>query len=191
MKDILDRLARPGRLFTSTEVRGRSSCVPREQRFYGWYFHEVPETVPCAGCEVRDRATLLYVGIAPESDSSRKNLRSRLAEHFRGNAYGSTLRLSLGCLLGDRLGIELRRTASGKRMTFGPGERSLSDWLAQHALITFSVVAAPWRFEAQIINAISLPLNLEHNERHEFHGVLSALRSSSKKRARALSCWPA
>jgi hypothetical protein len=46
---------------------------------------------------------LLYVGISPKPPSavgtpSRQTLRSRLRYHFRGNAEGSTLRLSLGCL---------------------------------------------------------------------------------------------
>jgi hypothetical protein len=47
--------------------------------------------------------------------------------HYRGNTAGSTLRLTLGCLLG----LELRRVGSGKRMTFGKaGEATLR---ADHA----------------------------------------------------------
>ncbi|WP_420481527.1 GIY-YIG nuclease family protein [Actinopolymorpha pittospori] len=37
--------------------------------------------------------------------TSSQNLRTRVCYHFRGNAEGSTLRLTLGCLLG----LELRR----------------------------------------------------------------------------------
>ncbi|MET9440781.1 GIY-YIG nuclease family protein [Streptomyces sp. NPDC006610] len=61
--------------------------------------------------------------------TSTQNLRKRVRYHYRGNAAGSTLRLTLGCLLG----LELRRVGSGKRMTFGKaGEailrgRSLSE----------------------------------------------------------------
>ena len=40
---------------------------------------------------------------------------NRIRYHFRGNAEGSTLRLTLGCLLIKPLGIELRRVGSGKR----------------------------------------------------------------------------
>jgi hypothetical protein len=43
-----------------------------------------------------------------------------------GNAEGSTLRLSSGCILAEQLGIQLRRVGSGKRLTFGTGEQRLS-----------------------------------------------------------------
>ncbi|WP_386143941.1 GIY-YIG nuclease family protein [Streptomyces yanii] len=43
--------------------------------------------------------------------TSTQNLRTRVRYHYRGNAAGSTLRLTLGCLLG----LELRRVGSGKR----------------------------------------------------------------------------
>lgn len=190
MEEILKHLTHPDELYTRAQVLGRSSCVPKEPGFYGWYFRELPEGVPSAKCIVRDGATLLYVGIAPASSLSPRNLRSRLSGHLRGNASGSTLRLSLGCLLAGRLGLELRRTRSGKRVTFGPGERTLSEWLTGQALVTFCVVPAPWRFEHQVISAVSLPLNLEYNDGHEFHSVLSGLRSAAKKRAAALPCWP-
>ncbi|WP_374120389.1 GIY-YIG nuclease family protein [Mesorhizobium onobrychidis] len=40
---------------------------------------------------------------------SSQNVRSRLRTHYSGNAAGSTLRRTLGCLLAAELGIELRR----------------------------------------------------------------------------------
>ncbi|MEU1194017.1 GIY-YIG nuclease family protein [Streptomyces sp. NPDC005859] len=43
--------------------------------------------------------------------TSTQNLRKRVRYHYRGNAAGSTLRLTLGCLLG----LDLRRVGSGKR----------------------------------------------------------------------------
>ncbi|MER6923283.1 GIY-YIG nuclease family protein [Streptomyces spiralis] len=50
--------------------------------------------------------------------------------HYRGNAAGSTLRLTLGCLFG----LELRRVGSGTRLTFGRvGEARLSQWMAANA----------------------------------------------------------
>ena len=45
--------------------------------------------------------------------------------HYRGNAEGSTLRLTLGCLLSVELDTVLRRVRSGKRTTFGPQEARL------------------------------------------------------------------
>ncbi|MFF8174696.1 GIY-YIG nuclease family protein [Streptomyces chartreusis] len=52
--------------------------------------------------------------------TSTQNLRKRVRHHYRGNAAGSTLRLTLGCLLG----LELRRVGGGKRMTFRQGRGS-------------------------------------------------------------------
>ena len=45
--------------------------------------------------------------------------------HFTGNASGSALRLTLGSLLAQKLGIRLERTGSD-RLMFGTGEDQLS-----------------------------------------------------------------
>jgi len=45
-------------------------------------------------------------------------MRERIPYHYKGNAEGSTLRLTLGCPLSEELDIELRRVGSGKRVTF-------------------------------------------------------------------------
>jgi hypothetical protein len=84
----------------------------------------VPLGVPTKGCHHTLNHKLLYVGIAPKQTCrattklSVRTLRDRLDDHFRGNAEGSTLRLTLGCLLSDLLGIQLRRVDSGRRFTF-------------------------------------------------------------------------
>src|SRR5689334_21183500 len=82
-----------------------------------------------------DAERLLYVGIAPRHMRprvSRQSLRTRIRYHLRGNADGSTLRLTLGCLIG----LELRRVGSGARMTFGrAGEAALDAWLAGNARV--------------------------------------------------------
>ena len=61
--------------------------------------------VDCLGCgEFR----LLYVGISPSASPtngkgpSRQNLYHRVRYHMQGNAEGSTLRLSLGCVFSFR-----------------------------------------------------------------------------------------
>lgn len=188
--EILKHLTQSEGLHTRAQVLGTPSCVPQSAGFYGWYFRELPDDVPSMGCAVQDGATLLYVGIAPRSPSSQRTLRSRLVEHMRGNASGSTLRLSMGCLLASRLGLELRRTSPlGRRLTFGPGERILSDWFEKNARVAFHAVQNPWQLEPEIISALSLPLNLEHNEGHDFSRVLSRRRSEAKKRAAALPSW--
>ena len=53
--------------------------------------------------------------------SSQQTLRQRLRTHYAGNAEGSTLRKTLGCLLAEELGIQLRRVGSGNRKTFVGG----------------------------------------------------------------------
>jgi len=117
--------------------------VPARPGLYGWYFKQLPHPVDTSRYVTRDGLALLYVGIAPKAPPrngrapSRQTLRSRIRYHYRGNAAGSTLRLTLGCLLAERLGLQLRRVGSGKRLTFADGEQRLSDWMADNALVTW------------------------------------------------------
>jgi hypothetical protein len=106
---------------------------------------------------------------------------------MRGNAEGSTLRLSLGCILADKLGIELRRVGSGNQITFSTcGERALSQWLEANARVVWHVCERPWKLEEELIPALNLPLNLDMNATHAFFPVLSELRRAAKAKARAL-----
>ena len=63
---------------------------------------------------------LLYVGISPKEPprdgraGSRQTLASRIRYHYRGNAEGSTLRLTFGCPLAEDLGLDLRRVGGGR-----------------------------------------------------------------------------
>lgn len=60
---------------------------------YNWHFLDSPG----AGLEA---GRLLYIGISPQrmrSRASTQDMRKRIRYHFRGNAAGSTLRLTLGC----------------------------------------------------------------------------------------------
>ena len=85
---------------------------------YAWYFTSTPPEVPTSYCHRWDGGTLLYVGISPKVPRrdggrlSRQNLRRRIRYHYRGNAAGSTLWMTLGCLLAAELGIELRLVAA-------------------------------------------------------------------------------
>ncbi|WP_420313610.1 GIY-YIG nuclease family protein [Actinopolymorpha alba] len=76
------------------------------------------------------------------------NLQPDCVLRWSGDAEGSTLRLTLGCLLG----LELRRVGSGKRMTFGlRGEAELSAWMGAHARVCWVECPEPWRAEAVLI----------------------------------------
>lgn len=136
--------------------------------------------------------TLLYAGISPRhppangARPSKQSLLHRVRYHFRGNAEGSTLRLTLGCLLAEELGIELRRVGTGIRMTFNSGEMKLSEWLGANAFVASCSHPAPWVLEEHMISTLSLPLNLDQNRRHAFHQKLSELRHTAKTKAREL-----
>lgn len=167
----------------------RQSSRARVKGVYAWYFDSVPAAVPTKDCVRLGVWTLLYVGMSPRTFAaglSRQNLRTRLRYHFRGNAEGSTLRLTVGCLLSATLGLQLRRVGSGKRLTFGEGEKRLTAWLSDHARVCWVVSEEPEKLETQLIGAVSLPLNLDQNTAHEFCRTLEALRRSAREAARAL-----
>ncbi len=94
------RLLDPGHLWSRQEVLATPSPVPREPGVYAWYFREVPPRVPVADCHVYGSNTLLYLGISPKEPSkngfaaSKQTLFDRIRYHHRGNAEGSTLRLT-------------------------------------------------------------------------------------------------
>jgi hypothetical protein len=180
-------LLEPAKLWTRSEVLSRPCPVPNAAGVYAWYFRTCPDVVPTEGCVRSGDLTLLYVGISPKAPPSagtpsRQTLRTRLRYHFRGSAEGSTLRLTLGCLLG----IELRRVGSGLRMTFAAGEQTLNEWLDRNARVAWLTCDWPWRVEEELIRSVSLPLNLDQNRNHTFHAELSATRRAAKARARDL-----
>jgi hypothetical protein len=185
----VEELTKPKRLWTRAEILIRPCPVPREPGVYAWFFKQVPPSVPVEGCYRSHDATLLYIGISPKrppangAPPSRQRLWNRVRYHLRGNAEGSTLRQSLGCLLAETLNIELCRVGSGKRRTFASGEDRLSEWMHHNALVCWFPVEEPWDAEAKLISTLSLPLNLHGNERHPFHPVLSELRRSQRERA--------
>ncbi|GHK03704.1 hypothetical protein SY2F82_55010 [Streptomyces sp. Y2F8-2] len=172
-------LVHPDRLWSAQEVLVQQSPVPTAAGVYGWHFKKSPHTALASG-------RLLYVGIAPRHMSTRtstQNLKKRVQYHYRGNAAGSTLRLSLGCLLG----LELRRVGSGTRLTFGrAGEAKLSQWMADNAQVCWLEHDEPWTMESELIAQLDLPLNLDQNRHNSFHGELKELRAKARERARAL-----
>lgn len=148
--------------------------------------------MPAEDCHTHESLTLLYAGISPRTPPangtppSRQSLLHRVRYHFRGNAEGSTLRLTLGCLLAEELDLQLRRVGSGKRMTFADGEIRLSQWLEENALVAWCIDPEPWKVEEHMIATVSLPLNLDQNQRHAFHQKLSKIRRDAKATAREL-----
>ncbi|MBL9009232.1 MAG: hypothetical protein JNJ46_33540 [Myxococcales bacterium] len=178
-------------LIAPSDLFGSSALPPRAAGIYAWYFDAPPPHVPIADCLQRGPFTLLYIGIAPKQPSSfgavsRATLRSRLRQHCVGTVEGSTLRLTLGCLLADTLGLRLAALGRSGRLTFGAdGEARLSAWMAVHARVSFVITPEPWEIERQLLSATSLPLNLRDNDGHPFRSTLGAIRSAARARARA------
>lgn len=188
-------LLQPARLYSRSEVLVRPSPVPACPGVYAWYFRKVPSGVPVDECHKHYGLPLLYVGISPKKPpsngkpASQQSIAKRIHYHFTGNAEGSTLRLTLGCLLADELGIRLTRVGSGSRRTFtNPGELKLDNWLAQNALVCWVEHPRPWELEKQLLNSLSLPLNLDGNEHHPYSATLSARRREARVEADAAPC---
>jgi hypothetical protein len=169
------------------DALAKPSPIPPLSGIYAWYFREVPPSVPIDGCAVKDGLTLLYAGISPSSVKSRQSLRKRVTYHFRGNAEGSTLRLTLGVLLAELSGFPLRRVGSGKRLTFTHlGEQWLDDWMEQNAHVCWIEHPEPWTVEREFLEAVCLPLNIQDNRHHPFSTQLSELRSTAKREAKEM-----
>jgi hypothetical protein len=189
-------LLRPARLWIRAEVLALPSPVPAAAGVYAWYFRQVPAALDASNCVTVDGLPLLYVGISPKAPSksgapaSRQNLRRRLRQHYALTAYGSTLRLTLGCLLAEQLGLQLRRVGTGTRLTFADGEATLSQWMADNALVCWVVHQEPWELEDLLVASLDLPLNLQGNSRHPFAEPLQSARATARKHARALPVWP-
>jgi len=113
--------------------------------------------------------------------SSRQQLRSRLRQHYRGNAAGSTLRLTLGCLLASQLGLQLRRVGRGQRLTFADGEQVLSGWMGRCARVCWLSHPRPWELEQALVARLDLPLNLHGNSHHRFYPNLRSMRAGLRQ----------
>jgi hypothetical protein len=182
LRDDVARFLAPGRLWGRDEVLQRPSPIPAAPGVYGWWFDRPPAVIDTTDCRTWQGLTLLYAGLSPKRapkngrPPSKGQLRQRLTTHYAGNAEGSTLRKTLGCLLADELGIELRRVGSGRRRTFVRGEQVLSDWMAEHAFVSIVEHPHPWELEDELIATLDVPLNLEGNSRNAFHAQLTAVR---------------
>lgn len=182
MSAVVAALRQPERLH-----RCDDASIPDEPGVYGWYFSDLDGVVPLEGCHEVGGRWLLYVGIAPSRTGSDATLRSRIRNHCGRDASRSTLRRSLGSLLADRLGLQMRRVGKSERRQFGKGEAALSEWMAEHARVSWVVVEEAWTVESAVIAELHPPLNLEHNADHPFAAELARRRAKQNDRARELA----
>jgi hypothetical protein len=186
----------PARVWSRREILARPSPVPDAGGVYGWWFRRLPPLVDGGGCCHHEGLALLYVGISPRRPPRNgripgsQGLRRRLETHYAGNAEGSTLRKTLGCLLVGELGLELRRVGSGRRRTFAAGEPALSAWMGENTRVSWMVRDCPWELEDVLIASLDLPLNLEGNSRNRFHPELTRTRARCVARANSLPVLP-
>ncbi|PYE19537.1 hypothetical protein DFR67_103450 [Williamsia limnetica] len=165
-QDYLERYL-AARTYRREEVLAKPYPVPPEPGVYGWWFKALPADIDVSNCIHRDDGlVLLYAGISPSKPSStgvasKQNIRRRIKLHYAGDASVSTLRKSLGCLLSEELGLQLRRFGPSERMKFGDGEDRLSEWMAHNALVSWIIHPAPWLLEDQLIETVDLPLNID------------------------------
>ena len=128
---LIARVIDPAAILSRDEALSRPSPVPAVGGVYGWWFRTVPSAIDTSKCLTRDGLTLLYVGISPTAPpmngrpASSQNLQIRIQTHFAGNAEGSTLRRTLGCLLARDLGIQLRRVGLGDSVHFPCGQTAI------------------------------------------------------------------
>ena len=192
LTDEIAGLVNPAQVYSRQEVLVRPPPVPARDGVYAWWFRRLPPLVIGDGCCQHQNLVLLYVGISPDRPprngraASKQNLLERIRYHYTGNAEGSTLRKTLGCLLAGELGIQLRRVGSGRRMTFMEGEQALSAWMTENAYVSWMVRDSPWELEDDLIATLDLPLNLKGNRRNPFHPVLTEVRAKCTAQARAL-----
>ncbi|MGY1741162.1 MULTISPECIES: GIY-YIG nuclease family protein [unclassified Blastococcus] len=196
LDDAVARFLRPEQLWKREEVLRRPCPIPAVPGVYGWWFDKLPASMDVSACRRFGDRVLLYTGISPKRPPmngrppSRGQLRQRIKTHYTNNAEGSTLRKTLGCLLADELGIQLRRVGSGNRRTFVDGEHDLSAWMAAHARVSFIAHERPWELEDELIKRLDLPLNLEGNAHNAFHPELTRVRKLAVEAANALPVLP-
>jgi len=184
MKELIS----PHKVYSRLEVLDKNCPIPSTRGLYAWFFKTIPPLVPVDNCIVKDNLTLLYAGISPKDENSKENMRKRIKTHYRGNAEGSTLRLTLGVLLEKNSNFQLRRVGSGNRMTFTHlGEQWLDEWMSDNAFVCWVENNKPWEIEKGIFNTVSLPLNIQDNDHHQFSKTLSKMRTKSKQNARETS----
>jgi hypothetical protein len=181
-------------LFSCEQLAANQHIIPDRSGIYAWFFKEIPPgLMGIEKCYRREGFTLLYIGIVPKTPKGNRHLRNRIyGDHLKGNAYGSTLRRSLGCLLSQKLGILLRRAGTGKKMILCAGESCtgeglLTEWMMHNAYVTWHVHDQPWLIETGMITDNFLPINIQHNSQNENYPILKEIRRRAKQTARTLS----
>lgn len=120
---------------------------------------------------------VIYTGIS-------QNLQTRdYKQHFTGNNAGkSTLRKSLGCLMGfKQIPRDSNNPDNGKTKFCDTDEKKLSTWMKDNLLLFYFANNEYEKLELELIAQYNPPLNLKNNHNpinREYRSLLSNLRSS-------------
>lgn len=181
----VEQFVHPSALVEVADVR---SAPPRRGGMYGWWFLPGSLSVPERDYSRVESYELLYVGIAPRKPTSdgresASTLRPRLVKHATGDASRSTLRLTLGVLLADKLDLVLGSHAN--RLNFGPtGESHLTAWLNEHARVSWVEQPQPWLIEDEMLEHATLALNVDGRDHDPFARELKQRRMDARQAAR-------
>ena len=164
-------------------VRAPRDLVPAEPGLYAWWARRrAIAGVPHVPHPSDDEIGLFYVGISPKRQSSRQNIRERVAAHLGGNPGSSTFRFVLASLLLDEL--ELMPIARGKKTVLSREQnRELSGWQRANLCLTWCVRARPWEVEDEVIALMQPPLNCAANDTHPFYPRVRDARAEFRRRA--------
>ena len=96
---------------------------------------------------------------------SSKSLHSRdFAQHFNGTAGRSTLRKSIGCLMGYKLiPRDAKAPMNGKTTFKDEDERNLTEWMVNNLLLFYNATNDFTTLENELIKEYNPPLNLQGN----------------------------
>jgi len=188
MEGYVDYFERADKILSYKQLLKPKYSPSTSPGVYAWYFDDLPPYVPVTGCSKHRKGllfkkswTLLYIGKA------KSNLSERIIdEHFDGTLVRgvamSTLRLSLGCLLLNKLNTYLWKPPDFPRRqyTFGrTGEKKLTQWIKKHARVAYVRTKHTEELEGKAIKYYTLPLNIKDNT-HFFRDPLKQLRRDLK-----------
>jgi hypothetical protein len=176
----------PDNLHACRDIFQGKVTIPHSGGIYAWYFKPgllswelKPEWVFSVG---EEGLGLCYLGISPDREESSGNLNRRLWKHLKRTARNSTLRLSLGALLIDELGLQVK--SHGKRkISFGNTEGKLTDWILRNGHVAWFRHEQPWEVEINLIHRFIPPLNLDDNPKNPFAEILEEKRAELKSQA--------
>lgn len=170
-------------LYKVDEVR---SQAPAAAGFYAWWCRSgaVPGGALAPAHPAGLNYSLLYVGIAPNSASSTRDLRQRLRQHTSANIGSSTFRFSIAALVFEEKGWTPHWT--DRACLDRPGLEALLDWQRANLRARWHEVAEPWALgiESAVIEMMEPPLNRDHNETHPFYEAMGDARDKLRDAAR-------